>query len=79
MVSKELEYAEKRMQQKWHDLVMAEQRGAAVPVLERMYSAYMLAVEEFNRCTSMQEEEQKPKPAKKSVAQGEGSGKKKAS
>jgi len=46
----ELEYAEKRMQQKWRDLVMEEQRGAALPVLERMLNAYMLAVEEYNHC-----------------------------
>jgi hypothetical protein len=52
MVSTELEYAEKRMRQKWYDLVMAEQNGAAMPVLERMYNAYMLAVEEYNRCSA---------------------------
>ena len=46
----ELEYAEKRMRQKWHDLVMEEQNGASMQVLERMFNAYMLAVEEYNRC-----------------------------
>ncbi|GAC1566027.1 MAG: hypothetical protein NVS4B11_34810 [Ktedonobacteraceae bacterium] len=50
MTSVELEYAEKRMRQKWHDLVMEEQRGASVQVLERMFNAYMLAVEKYNRC-----------------------------
>ena len=50
MGSTQLEYAEKRMKQKWFDLVMAEQKGASVPALERMYNAYMLAVEEYNRC-----------------------------
>ena len=55
----ELEYAQKRMQQKWFDLVMAEQRGVALPVLERMYSAYVLAMEEFNRrCAECQGETQ---------------------
>ena len=49
MISKELEYAERRMQQKWYDLVMAEQQGASVQTLERLYTAYMLAVEEYNR------------------------------
>ena len=44
MTPTELEHAEKRMQQKWYDLAMAEQKGAAVQVLERMYNAYMLAV-----------------------------------
>lgn len=50
MAFTEIEHAQKRMQQKWHDLVMAEQQGASIPVLERMYNAYMLAVEEYNRC-----------------------------
>ena len=45
----ELEYAQKRMQQKWYDLAMAEQRGVALPILERMYNAYVLAMEEYNR------------------------------
>ena len=51
----QLNYAEKRMQQKWYELVMAEQQGAAVSVLERMYSAYVLAMEEYNRCVAEQE------------------------
>lgn len=50
MTSIELEYAEKRMQQKWHDLVMEEQKGTPQSVLERMFNAYMLTVEEYNRC-----------------------------
>jgi len=52
MTTTELEYAEKRMRQKWYDLVMAEQKGASRPTLERMYNAYMLAVEEYNRCSA---------------------------
>lgn len=51
----QLDYAEKRMQQKWYELVMAEQQGAAMPTLERMYSAYVLAMEEYNRYTAEQE------------------------
>lgn len=51
----QLNYAEKRMQQKWYELVMAEQQGATVSVLERMYSAYVLAMEEYNRCAAEQE------------------------
>ncbi len=47
-----LEYAEKRVQQKWYDLVMAEQQGASEKVLERMYHSYILALEEYNRCSS---------------------------
>jgi hypothetical protein len=53
MTFTEIEHAQKRMQQKWHDLVMAEQQGASIPTLERMYNAYMLAVEEYNRCCEM--------------------------
>lgn len=51
----QLDYAEKRMQQKWYELVMAEQQGAAIPTLERMYSSYVLAMEEYNRCAAEQE------------------------
>ncbi len=36
MTLAQLESAQKRMQQKWYDLAMAEQRGVALPVLERM-------------------------------------------
>ena len=47
----ELEYAEKRMQQQWHDLVMAEQEGASLQTLEQMYDSYILFLEEYNRCS----------------------------
>jgi hypothetical protein len=33
--------------------VIEEQRGASVPMLERMFNAYMLAVEEYNRCVEL--------------------------
>ena len=49
MTLAQLESAQKRMQQKWYDLAMAEQRGDALPVLERMYNTYVLAMEEYNR------------------------------
>ena len=52
MTSAQLEHAQKRMQQKWYELVMAEQRGTPVQVLERMYSSYVLAMEEYNRCSA---------------------------
>lgn len=61
MASKELEFAEKRMQQKWYDLVMAEQQGAAVQVLERMYNSYVLAVEVYNHCLA-DEQRRKTQP-----------------
>jgi hypothetical protein len=80
MAPTELECAEQRMQQRWYDLVMAEQKGAAVAVLERMYNAYMLAVEEYNHCSSLSSgERSKPQePKKPGFARGS-SGKKKAS
>lgn len=52
MTLAQLEYAQKRMQQKWYELAMAEQHGAAMPALERLYNAYVLAMEEYNRCSS---------------------------
>jgi hypothetical protein len=58
----ELEHAEKRMQQKWYDLAMAEQKGVAIPVLERMYNAYTLAVEEYNRCSADYQQEHQEQP-----------------
>ncbi len=57
MTPTELEHAEKRMCQKWYDLVMAEQKGASIPTLERMYSAYILAAEEYNHCSQEYERE----------------------
>lgn len=49
MTSTPLAHAEKRMRQRWYELVMAEQKGAAEQVLERMYNAYIRAVDEYNR------------------------------
>ena len=54
----QLEHAEERMQQKWYDLVMAEQRGTPTQALERLYNAYMLAVEEYNRCQGTTQRQQ---------------------
>lgn len=69
MTPTELEHAEKRMQQKWYDLAMAEQKGATVPVLERMYNAYMLAVEEYNRCSAEYQRTQQEQPISVPVQQ----------
>lgn len=44
-----LAYAEQRMQQRWYDLVMADQKGAATPELEHLYNAYLRAVADYNR------------------------------
>jgi hypothetical protein len=49
MTATPLAYAEKRMRQRWYELVMAEQKGATEQVLERMYNAYIRAVDEYNR------------------------------
>jgi hypothetical protein len=49
MTTTPLAYAEKRMRQRWYELVMAEQQGATEQVLERMYNAYIRAVDEYNR------------------------------
>ena len=72
MTEAQLEYAQKRMQQKWYDLAMAEQRGAAIPVLERMYNAYVLAMEEYNRCSEEYQRENQaasdPIPVKQNKA-----------
>ncbi len=49
MTLAELEHAEKCMQQQWYDLVMAEQQGNSLEVLEQMYDTYILLAEEYNR------------------------------
>ena len=81
MTPTELEYAEKRMQQKWYDLAMAEEKGATVPVLERMFNAYMLAVEEYNRCSAENQREHQEEPVPVAMKQEQASSrqKKKAS
>jgi hypothetical protein len=43
----ELERLERRMERRWYDLAMAEQRGQPVHALERMYDAYVRAMDEF--------------------------------
>ena len=58
MTMQELEQAEKNMQRQWHDLVLAEQEGAALETLERMYDTYILLAEEYNRCSEEYQREQ---------------------
>ncbi len=53
----ELERAEKHMQQQWYDLVMAEQQGSSLEVLEQMYDTYILLAEEYNRCYEANQQE----------------------
>ncbi len=50
MTLAEIERAEKDMQQQWYDLVMAEQQGSLLKVLEQMYDTFILLAEEYNRC-----------------------------
>ena len=45
------------MQQKWYELVIAEQSGAAMPTLERLYNSYVLAMEEYNRSSDEYQQE----------------------
>lgn len=45
--SAQLQSAEQRMQRRWFDLAMAEQRGQPMPVLERMYDTYLRALDEY--------------------------------
>jgi hypothetical protein len=51
MTLAQVEYAEQRMQQQWHDLVMAEQAGKPSEILEQMYTVYILLAERFNATT----------------------------
>jgi hypothetical protein len=45
--SAQLHSAEQRMQRRWFDLAMAEQRGQPMSVLERMYDTYLRALDEY--------------------------------
>ena len=45
--SADLHRAEQRMQRRWFDLAMAEQRGQPMSVLERMYDTYLRALDEY--------------------------------
>ncbi len=47
MTGAQLKSAEQRMQQQWHDLVMAEQAGKPLDILEQMYDSYILLAEEY--------------------------------
>lgn len=43
----ELARLERRMERKWHDLAMAEQRGQPPHALERMYDTYLKALDDY--------------------------------
>lgn len=50
MTFAQVEYAEQRMQQQWHNLVMAEQAREPQEVLEQMYELYIAMAEAYNAC-----------------------------
>jgi hypothetical protein len=52
MTLAQVKQAERQMQQQWHDLVMAEQRGEPAETLEHMYNLYILRAEEWNTLTA---------------------------
>jgi len=54
MMRTDLERAERRMQRKWFDLAMAEERCQPAHVLERMYQQYLAAMDEYERCLDRQ-------------------------
>lgn len=59
MTLRELEQAERSMQQQWNDLVAAEQQGEPLDTLEQMYDSYILLAEEYNRCHDAYEGQQR--------------------
>ena len=61
MTQSELERAQEAMQEQWYDLVMAEQQGSSLDVLEHMYDTYILLAEEYNRCYEASQQAHKAK------------------
>ena len=71
MTMQELEQVEKNMQRQWHDLVKAEQEGAALETLEQMYDTYILLAEEYNRCSEeCRREQQRAQGRRGSLTRG---------
>ncbi len=64
----ECEYAEQRVQQKWYELVMAEEQGMPVQGLERFYQAYLRAVEDYHRCLQCEQPRMFSTPGKRKKA-----------
>lgn len=46
--------ADWRLQQKWYALIAAEQQGLPVQMLERLFSAYLVAVDDYNCAAACQ-------------------------
>jgi hypothetical protein len=55
---KQLQYAEQRMRNHWHKMVVAEERGASAVELERMYDAYLQVLAAYLRCYTAYQDEQ---------------------
>jgi len=47
MAMTDLERLEHRVERRWFDLAMAEQRGQPAQALERMYEAYLRALDDL--------------------------------
>lgn len=47
VATSERDRLERRMERRWFDLAMAEERGQPPHVLDRMYEAYVKALDEF--------------------------------
>lgn len=59
MTPAELGCAKRRTEQRWYELVRAEQQGASMQMLEHLYCVYMLEVEEYNRAVYEYEQREK--------------------
>lgn len=57
----DLERAQKAMQEQWYNLIVAEQEGSPLDVLEHMYDTYILLAEEYNRCYAASQRERQAK------------------
>lgn len=62
MTGAQITLAEQRMQQQWHDLVMAEQAGKPLEILEQMYDRYILYAEAYNANLQAYQYQQQPSP-----------------
>lgn len=68
MTEAQITSVEQRMQQQWHDLVIAEKAGKPLEILEQMYDLYIRFVEEYNACLQTyqchKQNQQSPRPAR---------------
>lgn len=50
MTPQEFALAQEHVQQCWYALIQAEQQGASMQTLERLYASYIASAEAYNRC-----------------------------